>query len=466
MATGVTFSGVGSGIDFDTIRDAILTQRSVPITRLQTKVSTYTSRVDALKQLNASLASLTTASEALTNRDLGTGRAATTTDGSIVTSSSTAQAAVGGYDINVARLASNLTQASRSFSATDTPVLAGGATTATFELRKGGAASGTVIKIDETNNTLAGLRDAINAAGAGVKASIIDVKGDGTGQQLVLTSNDTGASGRVELAETTSTGTLTDLNLRTLNPPDGDSAKLDASFTVNNLTLTRSTNSISDALTGVTLTLKKTGTVSVNVTASNEIENKLRAFVSAYNTIQDFVGSQYTKDAKERPTGILAGDPTLRSVQQQLRNTINTISENNGGGLTSLSQIGITAGTDGHLTFDATALNSRLQANTDDVKSLLFGKTSSDTGIFQQAKAALTGLSDSVTGSVQTSINGYQTSITSMNDSISNRLVAINKLRDSLTRQFSAADAAIGQLNGQGTALTSVIKSLQSKSDS
>ena len=465
MASGITFSGVGSGIDFDTIRDAILSQRSVPITRLQTKIGNYTSRVDAFKQLNASLAGLTTAAEALTNRDIGAGRSTSATDSGIAASSATSAASVGSYDLNVTRLAANLTQSSRSFSATDAPILANGATTATFELRKGGADSGTIITIDETNNTLAGLRDAINAANAGVKASIIDVKGDGTGRQLVLSSNETGASGRVELVETTSTGTFSDLNLQTLNPPDGDFSKLDALFTLNNLTLSRPTNSISDALTGVAITLKKTGATTISVTASNEIESKLRAFVSAYNAVQDFVGAQYQKDAKDRPTGILAGDSTLRAVQQQLRDTINSASENNGGSLTNLSQIGITAGADGRLTFDATVLSERLKTNADDVKSLLFGKPANDSGLFQNAKSILSGLSDNVSGTVQTTINGYQNSITNMNDSITNRLVAISRLRESLTRQFAAADAAIGQLNGQGTALTSIIKSLQSNKD-
>lgn len=461
MATDVSFSGVGSGIDFNTIRDAILNQRARPVTQMQSKASNYNSRIEALKQLNTTLATLTSASEALTNRDLGTGRSTTTGDATIATATATSTANLGNYDISVTRLASNLTRASRSFSAATEPILAGGSTTATFELRKGNDTEGVSITIDSTNNTLAGLRDAINSKNAGVTAAIVDVNGDGTNQQLVLTSKETGASGRVELVETTATGTLTDLNLRAINPPDGNTANLDASFTVNGLPLTRSSNSVEDAVTGVTLNFKKVGSASIGVIQSTDIETKLRGFVTAYNAIQDFVANQYKKDTSDRPTGVLAGDSTLRGVQQQLRESIRAVSSSNGGEFSSLAQIGISTNDDGKLSFDSTTFNDKLKTNPEDVKALLFGKTETDTGIFQQFNKLSSGLSDSVTGSVQVAIKGYETSVKTLNSNIANRLEALNRLKDSLSRQFSAADAAIGQLNGQGTALTSIIKSLE-----
>jgi flagellar hook-associated protein 2 len=461
MATNVSFSGVGSGIDFSVIRDAILDQRSRPVTLIQNKVTDYNSRIESLKQLNTALAALTTASEALTNRDLGTGRSATTGDATVITASATSSANLGSYDINVSRLATNLAQASRSFSAASTPVLAGGAASATFELRKGGSAEGVSFTIDSTNNTLAGLRDAINAKNAGVTASIIDVNGDGTGQQLVLNSRDSGATGRVELVETSSTGTLADLNIRSLNPPDGDAAKLDAALTVNGLSMTRSTNSITDAVTGLTLNLKKTGATAIGVSQSTEIENKLRSFILAYNSVQDFAAAQYKKDSKDRPTGVLAGDSTLRNIQQQLRSAAGAISNDNGGTLNSLAAIGITRNETGMLAIDSAAFNEALKAKPGDVKALLFGKTEGQKGIFQGFLTTSKGMSDSVTGTVQTAITGYQSSVKGMNDTITHKMEALARLKTSLTRQFSVADAAIGQLNGQASSLTNVIKSLQ-----
>lgn len=459
MAT-TSFSGVGSGIDFSVIRDAILDQRSRPVTQMQTKVSDFNSRIESLKQLNTALASLTTASEGLISRDLGSGRSGNSTDGSILSVATSSTANIGSFDVTVNRLASNLAQSSRSYASKTSAVLAGAATTATFELRKGGAATGTAITIDSQNNTLEGLRDAINAANAGVTANIVDVNGDGTGNQLVLSSKDTGAVGRVELVETTATGTLTDLNVRSLNPPDGDFTKLDASLTITGLTITRSTNTVSDAVSGVTLSLKKTGSTGVNVTQSTDIENKLRAFVAAYNTIQDAIASQYKKDSKDRPTGVLAGDSTLRNVQRQLRDATSAISSDNGGAFTALTDLGITKDADGKLTLDSGVFNEKLKNNPDDVKALLFGSTDVKEGLFEKFTTVSKSLSDSITGSVQNAITGYQSSVTSLNKRIADRLEALQSLKATLTKQFSVTDAAIGQLNGQGTALTNIMTSL------
>src|SRR5262249_16744165 len=138
----------------------------------------------------------------------------------------------------------------------------------------------------------------------------------------------------------------------------------------------------------------------------------------------------------------------------------------NGGALSSLTQIGISIGQDGKMALDKTALDSQMQANPADVAALLYGKTSTDIGVFQSAYTLANGLSDNITGSVQNAINGYQSSVKSLNSTIDDRTAIINAMSASLTRQFAAADAAIGQLNGQGTALTSIIKSLTSNSSS
>lgn len=465
MASITTFSGVGSGIDFSVIRDAIISQRSVPVTRMQQKSGEYSNKVTALTQLNTALAALTSASQLLVNRDLGTGRSTTTSDAAVAVATTSGSPAMGSYDINVERLATSLAQASRSYLSTNSPILAGGATTATFSLLKGGVDQGESITIDSSNNTLAGLRDAINNANAGVTASIVDVNGDGSGQQLVLKSADLGTSGRVELIETTATGTLADLNVRSLNPPDGDFSKLNASLAVNGLTISRSTNSISDAVSGVTLSIKKTGSTTIGVTQATDIESKLRGFINAYNNVQAFVAQQYTKDAQNRPTGILAGDSTLRNVQQQLRDALNSISTTNGGTFSSLSDIGVTKDATGNLVLETDKLNTALKDSPASVRAFLFGATESDKGFFQNFNTVSNGLSDSIGGSVQTAIENFRSSITNLNDRISDRLAALSRLKESLTKQYSIADSAIGQLNNQGTALTNIVKSWNGSSE-
>jgi flagellar hook-associated protein 2 len=464
MAGAISFSGLGSGLDFSKLVDAAVADRMRPVTRLQTRSADLTKRSDALKQLNGKLAALTDAAKALTAQDLGTGRLSLSSDTKVVAATNTSAAAPGTINLNVTRLASGLTQSSRAYASSAGSVLAGGATEATFELRKGGAASGTPITITSANNTLTGLRDAINGANAGVTAAVVDVDGKGTQFKLVLSSNETGSAGRVELVETTATGTGADLGLTALNVTGGDYSQLDAALQVNGLPITRSSNNVSDAVAGMTFSLKGTGAATVSVTANtSEVTQKLQSFVAAYNDVQDFIAAQYKTDGGGKPTGVLAGDPTLRTVQQQLREAVGAVAAGNGGAFTNLTQIGFGRDNDGRLTLDTAVLGDKLSKSQADVKALLVGKSVGGKGIAQSLYDSYNRLSDTLTGAVQTAITGYQNSVKSIDKSISEQLARIETMRNSLSRQFAAADAAINQLNGQGTSLTNMLDSHKPK---
>lgn len=465
MASTFSFNGLGSGLDFNSLTEAIISDRSRPITQLQQKSAALGSQSSALKQLNGLLLTLTSAAKTLTDRSLGTGRLVTSSASSITSASATDTAAFGTLNINTARLATRFIEATRSFSSATAPVLAGGATSATFQLQTGGAATGPTITVDATNNTLTGLRDSINAANADVTAAIVDVRGDGTELQLSLTSKTTGAANRVQLVETTATGTAANLNLSSLNNLGAtpDYSLLNASATINGLTITRSTNTITDAVAGVTLNLQSVGSANINISQNKDaLGANLNGFVQAYNAVQSFIGSQYTRDATGRPTGVLAGNPTLRTVQQQLRDAVGGSSLANGGVLNNLTQVGIGRDDSGKLTIDSTVLNAKLRDSFGDVQSLFSGLTGSQTGLGNSIHLAVSGLSDEVTGLIQTTINGNQASVKNINKSIADQTDRISMLRASLARQFAAADAAIGNLNGQNTALTNILTSLQS----
>ena len=458
---GISFSGIGSTIDFSLITDSIINARSRPINLLTARKSDYQGRSDALKQLNAKLIALKDSVSALTDRTVGSGRVASSTDSAIVTATATSAAASNTLGIQVVRLATSLSEASRSYASTESAVLAGSATAAVFELRKGGAATGTPITIDSTNNSLAGLRDTINAAGVGITATIVDVSGDGTGNQLVLNSTETGAAGRIELVETTSTGTGADLNLRSLNPPGGSFADLDSQIKINGLTIARPTNTISDAVSGVTFSLKGAGTSSVTVSSdAGALKSKIAAFVDAFNAVQDFIATQLKPDANGKPTGILANDLTLRVAQQGLRSIVSATSGQNGGAFANLLQIGISRDDTGKLKIDQDTLNDKLKTSFSDVKALFAGSTENETGL----ATGLLAISDDLSDSALSAISGFKTSIERIDKSIADQQVRLAALRESLTRQFSIADAAIGQLNGQGTTLTGILKSLEPKS--
>jgi flagellar hook-associated protein 2 len=460
---GITFSGIGSNIDFSVITDSIISARSAPINQLASKRTDYQNRSSALKQLNTQLITLKSSLTALTDQTLGSGIAATSSASNFVTATAASTATAGTIGVEVTRLATSLSQASDSVATTDTAFLAGGATTATFELHKNGVAVGDPIVIDSDNNSLAGLRDAINAAGVGVTATIVDVTGDGTGNQLVLQSKEAGTKGAIQLVETTATGTAASLNFRTLNPPSGSVADLDAQVKINGLTVTRSSNTISDAVAGVTLTLNAVGSSTVTVAGdSGAFKSKIAAFVDAYNTVQDFFAAQYKNDANGKPTGVLAKDSTLRAVQNGLRDFSNTVASTNGGAFNSLADIGISRDENGKLKIDQTVLNDKLTNSLSDVRALFAGKTDVSTGL---ASSLLT-ISSNLNSNVDAAVSGFDASVQRFSDNIATQQARLTALRASLTKQFSIADAAIGQLNGQNTSLTSLLTSLQSSSKS
>lgn len=465
MANAVSFSGLGSGIDFSQITESIINQRSRPLQLLQTRRTLFQARIDAFKNLNAKIISFRETARSLTSETAGTERAALISNPTVATATASAAAPLGSTSINVTRLASAFAQATNSFNSQTDAVLKEGST---FELRASdGSRIGNAIAITADNNSLNGLRDAINAEGAGkVAASVIDIKGDGTEFQLVLNSAATGAKNRVELVQTVdpATNSGANPNWRALNPPGSapDYTQLDAALTINNLFLTRPSNSISDAVSGVTLELKATGATSVTVGAdAAPLKEKIKAFVESYNAIQDAVATQYAPDKNGRPSGALAGDATLRQMQTDLRTALGSAAANNGGAFRSLADIGMTRDANGKLQLNESELDAKLASNPADVQALLHGKTATDTGLAEIVLATTARLGDEITGTLQTAITGYQTTISGIDKSIADGEDRLELLRLSLQKQFAAVDAAIGQLNSQGTALTNIIKSLQ-----
>ncbi|HNJ41229.1 MAG TPA: flagellar filament capping protein FliD [Acidobacteriota bacterium] len=455
--SGITnLSGVGSGIDFGVITDSLVAIRSRPITQLSSTQSGYRGRADVLKQLNTRLITLKEAIGGLTDRTLSTGRFTASSTPTVTTATAATTASLGTVQVEVLRLASQFSQATAGFPTTETAILANGATTATFELRKGGATTGTPLTITTANNSLAGLRDAINSAKAGVSASIVDVAGNGTQNQLVLTSTETGAAGSVELVETTSTGTGTALNLRSVGLAG---ANLDASLKINGLEISRPGNTISDALTGVSLSLKSTGTTTISITSNTStLKSKIENFVTAYNAAQDLMNDQYKPDSKGRASGILAGNPTLRQVQYELRNLLQTNATGNGGNLTGLSQIGLGRDATGKITIDQETLNTKLTDSLADVQALFTGKTETQTGLAQFFETSVS----PIVSTIEQAITGFQSSIQQLDKNIADQQTRLLTYRKALEHRFSVVDAAIGQINGQSAALTSVIKSLDS----
>ena len=241
-------------------------------------------------------------------------------------------------------------------------------------------AAGT-ISIDSGKSSLAGVRDAINAANVGVSASIIN---DGSGNRLVIASKDTGVANALKITVADDDLDNTDnagLSQLVYNAATGGTTNLtqtvaaqNATAVIDGISISKASNTISDAIEGVTLTLLKENTPSAttfNVSRDTAgVQASVQSFVKAYNDLNKTVSDLSKYDAASKKASLLTGEATIRSVQSQLRGIFNTSLSTAGGGLSTLSEIGIAFQSDGTLKLDTARLNTALNDPAKDVSTL------------------------------------------------------------------------------------------------
>lgn len=461
MAT-VTSLGAGSGLDLEGIITKLMSVEQQPLTVLQQKEASFQAQLTAYGTLKGALSTLQTSAQTLTQSTTYTGTATALSDSSVLSASTGSSAAVGSYSISVGQLAQAQVLRSNSNFANTTDTFNLG----TIAITVGGSAAVNVT-IDSTNNTLAGIRDAINAANAGVSASIVN---DGTTNRLLISSNTTGlTAGAIGVSVTDSgTGganalsTLDGANLVQLQAP------LDAQFSVNGLAITRPTNQISDVINGVTLNLTKAGTpaspISTQLTVSRNtsaIQASITAFVNSYNAAVNQMGSLSAYDATTNTASILTGDATLRSIQGRLQSLVTNVVSGVGGNVSRLSDIGISVQKDGTLGIDAAKLQTALSNSNIDL-SKLFGSTATgNEGIAVNFNSTLDGFLNS-TGVLANRTNGINQSVNDLKGqetALSDRLTVIE---NNYRAQFTALDTTIASMQQTQSYLTQQLSYLQS----
>jgi flagellar hook-associated protein 2 len=251
--------------------------------------------------------------------------------------------------------------------------------------QQGTESSGSVV-IDSTNNTLQGIRDAINKGNFGVTASIIS-DGSATPNHLVLTSTKTGAKSTMQISLAGSGGGPADPALEALlsYDPGGaqalqqTSAAQDTLLTANGVAVQSSNNTVTGAIEGVTLTISKAGAANLVVSKdSSAVKGHVSTFVKSYNELLKSIKelSGYNSEAKKG--GPLLGDSTIQSLQASLRKQLGTSIKGLTGSFSSLSQVGISFQKDGTLSTDNTKLEKAIKDNLADISGLFaaIGKTS------------------------------------------------------------------------------------------
>lgn len=371
---GLSSPGIGSGLDINSLVARLMEVERQPLTALDKKEADYQSKLTAYGSLKGALSSFQTSVRGLSSPSKFNAVKATVADATLLTASTTSIAKPGSYQIEVKTLA----QAQKlTASAVADPTAALGTGTLTLDFGTYNSDSNTfsvnaakaakTITIGSNNSSLNGIRDAINNAGAGVSASIVN---DGSGYRLVLTSTDSGVENSIRLkvsgdsspSDTDGTG----LSMLAYDPTAAAGsgknmaetlAARSAEFKIDGITVRKPTNTVSDAIQGVTLNLLKTNegsTTTLSVAQdSSGVKAAVEGFVKTYNdmvkTMQDLGGY----DAKTKQGGLLLGDSTLRTLQSQLRAAVGMNLNNSGAGVNNLSDIGISFQRDGSLSLNA-----------------------------------------------------------------------------------------------------------------
>ena len=384
-STAISSTGIGSGLDVSSLVTKLMSIERQPETLMDNKTADFKAKLSAYGQVSSALATLQSAAGSLSGLQVLRGVSATVADSSLASASASAGTAAGTYALEVQKLAQAQSLASSPYASTLTTV-GSGTLTIDFGAYSGGAFSADASKPSATitigagQDSLSGVRDAINAAKAGVTASIVN---DGSGQRLVLASQYTGASGAMRISVVDADLDNTDtagLSALAYDASTGGTANLtqataaqDAKAVVNGITVTSATNSLSGAIEGVTLNLAKAspGTSTTVTVARNTASAAaaVQSFVSAYNTANSMLSSLSAYNAETKTSAVLQGDSTVRSLQARLRATIGTTVANSTG-YGSLSEIGIAFQKDGSLVINSTKLNAALADPAKDAASV------------------------------------------------------------------------------------------------
>ncbi len=462
--------GIGSGLDIQSLVQSLVQAEAAPATqRLDRKELQLTTKISALGQFKSAFADLADALDKLTKTETYRTRSFTSSNEDVLTGSADTTAATGIYDINVTTLAKSQALVTSTSYASRTDVVGEGTITITFGTDPTGSftanpdKSPITITIDSTNNTLEGVRDAINAADAGVRASIVNT---GSGYVLALSAEDTGAANamKIDVVETGTAGLSALAYNATAQNMQQTRAAQDAQVTIDGVTVTSPDNTLDDTIDGLSLTLVDQGSAQVTVALDKGAVTKaVKAFVDAYNSFRDTVDSLTGYDPDTRQAGPLNGDSGVRAIANAVRRQLGTAIEGLSGGLRSLTDIGVSIDSDGRMSLDSGKLEQALDADPASVEALLVGQgkkgeTNYVAGIATRLDDYFTAVEDDdLIGSRIDTLNDRVDDLKDDRDRLSRRL---EQLQNRLTKQFTALDLLVGQLQNTSAWLQQQLASL------
>ncbi len=354
--------GVGSGVlNSDLVDQLVAAERKPTETRLDQKTQRTEALISAYGKLRSAVTELRLPMRQLGSADAMKSFSATSSGGNVSASVDASQASRGTYNLNVETIAESHAMAFASVADRDATSVGQG----TMTLQVGDKT--TNISIDESNDTLQGVANAINDSDAGVSASILNT---GNGYRLVLNSDETGTANQINISNNATDGAdFTNF----IAGAETTTEAADAKFTINGIEVIKSSNTVDDVVDGVTFDITDTGASSVKVEQDTAaVAERVQAFVDKFNALQTTISELSSYDSDTGQGSILTGDSTVRNIQGQLKRVLSDVIPGlENANVRSLADVGVT--TDwrtGNLQFDSQKFQQQLQENPDDVTAL------------------------------------------------------------------------------------------------
>ena len=470
MAPIISFSGIASGIDSKSLISALIErQRAAQVTPLTNRITEVTNTNESLSELKSLLNKLKDVASNFRAVSGGSvAKTAISSNDTVVTATSSKSASAGSYEVSVTQLASNSTASfSDRYSSGDSVINSSinylaNADDRTVEVKVGTGDNEETVSIELTSTTTASeFVASFNASSTKAEASLVNVgTSSSPSYAIVISSKNTGTDkGSLTITtgseiKTAGTGALNDATLT-------QTTANNAIFSISGIgsSIERSSNQISDVITGVTLNLAQIGTSKVTIQNDpDETKKNIRSFVDAYNEIasyiseNDAIASSGEGGETTNSFGALANVSIDESILTALRSSFSQSSKS-GGLVNTLADLGITTQRDGTLTFNEQIFDSAFNNESASVEAILESlgeKLASVDGTINQF-TRFNGLIDSV-------INFGNADITRDQQRIYELEKSFSRQEESLTAQFARLESLMGKLNQQQSTLSSLLR--------
>lgn len=443
---GISAAGMLSGLDVNGLVTSLMSIEKQPLANLQAKEAAANAKLSAFGTLKSAVSAFQTAVKAL-GGDALRALTATSTKPETVAIAATKDggAAAGSYSIEVSKLAQS-----------DKLVSAGITTGTTFSGTGSMAITigGKTTNVSLTDGNLSTLSSTINKANAGVTATVLN---DGSGDRLVITGNQTGSANAVSI---TGSGTLAQFDSASMTRSQ---TAQNAEMKIDGIAVSKASNTVTDAIKGVTLTLAQTNVGSpVTVSLAKDtaaISKNVSAFVDAYNTLATAVNKQTAYNATTKTGAVLNGDASARSILTNIRGELSK-AVSDAGGLKSLSDIGIAFQRDGTLKLEKPAkLDAAMASNFEGVSALF----SSTTGVATRL-AAVTEDMLSTRGIFKTRTDGLNETIRSFDKSQERMEQQLTQTEKRYRTQFTTLDTMMVNMQSMSSYMTQQLAALAANS--